>query len=235
MRAAFLGRSLNLDAHKLAVATIVVGLDEAFDLDLFENPVSIQKARRVALVPPDTLHHLQSTGRMLFLYLDPLSVDYRALDTALIDRLDAKAGPVVSELKEATETHQNAADFVVTVSQMFELPEPPVADARIARTLRAIDQTPQDFVSIEQAAEFAGISVSRFQHIFKDETGTTFRRYRLWKRMAVVARCLSDGRDLTDAAFEAGFASSSHLSASFKDMFGIRPSDLASLSVELRV
>lgn len=235
MRAAFLGESLNLEPHKVAVATLVVGLDAVFELDLFEHAVRKRHTRRVALIPPDTLHHLRSQGRMLFLYLDPIGTDYSELDLSAIERLNANAAKTTEELATAAAGFQNAKSFMAEISRVFDLPEPSRTDPRIERTLRAIDAAPQDFVSVDQAADFACMSVSRFQHIFKDVTGTTFRRYRLWKRMSLIARCLSEGSNLTEAALHAGFSSSAHLSTAFKDMFGIRPSDLASWSIELRV
>ena len=70
------------------------------------------------------------------------------------------------------------------------------------------------------------LSVSRFQHVFKAQVGTTFRRYRLWGKMHRVARSLQQGHALTRAAMDGGFASSSHLSAAFRDMFGVAPSVL---------
>jgi AraC-like DNA-binding protein len=42
-------------------------------------------------------------------------------------------------------------------------------------------------------------------------------------------RELSRGRSLTEAAYSAGFASSAHLSAAFKAMFGLAPSALVKL------
>ena len=235
MRAAFLGHGLDLDPHRLAVATVVVGLDDDFDVTTIEATGHVVTSQRIALIPPDTRHHLRTSGRMFFFYLDPLSVDCSRLDAGMMAHFNARADSIAAALCASANAETSAAEFIQAVSDLFELPKPPLADARLARTLGAIDADPVQFASIEQAAGFACMSVSRFQHVFKDATGTTFRRYRLWKRMAVVARCLSDGNDLTHAALEAGFSSSSHLSTSFREMFGIRPSDLVSLSIDLRL
>ncbi len=75
----------------------------------------------------------------------------------------------------------------------------------------------------------AGLSASRFRFLFRQAVGMPFRRYRLWKRMAIVMPALAAGDSLTMAAHGAGFASSAHLSAVFKDMFGLAPSDLVAL------
>jgi AraC-like DNA-binding protein len=75
-------------------------------------------------------------------------------------------------------------------------------------------------------AATAGVSPSRFAHRFTAATGVPFRRYRTWCRMAAVARAASAGATLTRAALDAGFASSAHLSAAFRAMFGLSPTQL---------
>jgi AraC-like DNA-binding protein len=52
--------------------------------------------------------------------------------------------------------------------------------------------------------------------------------------MALVMRRLAQGHSLTQAAHDAGFASSAHLSTTFKTMFGLTPSDLLSLRLPIR-
>ncbi|MFK7987996.1 MAG: helix-turn-helix domain-containing protein [Sandaracinaceae bacterium] len=81
----------------------------------------------------------------------------------------------------------------------------------------------------------AGLSSSRFQRLFRAHVGVPFRRFRLWQRMSVVAGALASGGTLTYAAHEAGFASSSHLSKSFRRMFGLRPRDLLRMRADHRV
>ena len=73
----------------------------------------------------------------------------------------------------------------------------------------------------------AGLSPSRFLHLFKAETGVPLRRYRIWNRMGAAIRASGEGASLTEAAHAAGFASSAHFSSAFRDMFGMMPSDLA--------
>jgi AraC-like DNA-binding protein len=65
--------------------------------------------------------------------------------------------------------------------------------------------------------------------------GVPFRRYRLWRRMAVAIGTLGQGETLTRAAHEAGFASSAHFSATFRTMFGMAPSTLLALRPAVRI
>ena len=53
--------------------------------------------------------------------------------------------------------------------------------------------------------------------------------------MAAVMRTIAAGGSLTEAAHAAGFASSAHLSSTFKRMFGLTASDLLALGVAIDV
>jgi AraC-like DNA-binding protein len=54
-----------------------------------------------------------------------------------------------------------------------------------------------------------------------EETGLPFRTYVLWLRLIRAADAHAGGLSLTEAAQDAGFADSAHLSRTFKRMFGI--------------
>jgi AraC-like DNA-binding protein len=73
---------------------------------------------------------------------------------------------------------------------------------------------PWDGAPASRLAALVGLSTFRFLHLFREHTGTSYRRYRLWLRMLRAAEALSSGHDLTGAAAGAGFASSSHFSDS---------------------
>ena len=56
--------------------------------------------------------------------------------------------------------------------------------------------------------------------LFAAHPGTTFRRYPQWGRLLHVVRGLDAGHDLTRCAADAGFASPSHLSDTFRRTLG---------------
>jgi AraC-like DNA-binding protein len=85
---------------------------------------------------------------------------------------------------------------------------------------------PQRAHRLTTLARRAGLSPSRFLHLFKAETAVPLRRYRIWNRMRAAFRACGEGASLTEAAHAAGFASSAHFSSAFRDMFGMMPSDL---------
>ncbi|MCR4940942.1 MAG: helix-turn-helix domain-containing protein [Treponemataceae bacterium] len=75
--------------------------------------------------------------------------------------------------------------------------------------------------SVSKIAEKTQISVSRLEHVFKNETGITLKQYMLMNRLRNVYRLAVNGRSLTEAALASGFNSSAHLSKTAYDMTGI--------------
>ena len=229
-RTAYIGPGLKLEPHKMAVATLVIGLADTFELNFFDDRADLSTISRIGLIPPDTLHYLKTSGPMLFLYLDPSGDDHEGLGLhEIAHRTAEKADAVASVLDRELSAPGDTFHEVCTLMGIDVLR---TVDPRIARAQQAIDDHADEIVSIEQAASVAELSVSRFQYVFRDSLGTTFRRYRIWRRMRLVALALADGSNLTDAAYAGGFSSSAHLSAAFKSMFGITPSLLVETNAD---
>jgi AraC-like DNA-binding protein len=224
-RALYVGPGLNLSPHLNVATTIAVALRRPFELRTWAKSGgwSPWYAEMVSVIPSETLHHLKSDGPMAFLYLDPLTDRRHSLSRAVLlcglERLRL-ASPQIG-LDDAFAT--------------FGLNPHRTKDARIARVVREIEQRPDAFGRVQDAASLACLSASRFRARFNAELGLSFRRYRLWRRMAAVMRTVSAGGSLTEAAHAAGFASSAHLSNTFKLMFGLTASDLVSRGVAIEV
>ncbi len=75
--------------------------------------------------------------------------------------------------------------------------------------------------SVSEIAEKTHISVSRLEHVFKDETWISLKQYMLMNRLRNVYHLAIKGISLTEAALASGFYSSSHLSKTAYDMTGI--------------
>jgi len=224
-RALYVGPGLDLSPHLNVATTIAVSLQQPFELRTWAKSGSWSpwRSELISVIPSETLHHLKSRGSMAFLYLDPLTDRRHPLSQAELlrgrERLSL-VGPRVG-LDEA---------FAA-----FGLRPQSPRDARIARVVREIERRPDTFARLQDAAALACLSPSRFRARFDAQLGLPFRRFRLWRRMAAVMRTVAAGSSLTEAAQNAGFASSAHLSSTFKRMFGLTASDLVATGVTIDV
>lgn len=225
-QAIYTGPALNLGPHSGSVACLAVGVDDVFTVDGL--------AARTALIAPRFRHHLVAcSARMLFCYLDTASARERACRS----RMTHGTGPVRhGHTEEAELIHAAGRLDTGTVPHWLNLAapmSPGTLDRRVAAAIQHLHEQPT--VSAAKLAAEVGLSASRFLHLFREHTGTSFRRYRLWARMHRVGRTIADRGDLTTAAADAGFASPSHLSDAFHTMFGLRPSALLDTGIAIHL
>lgn len=234
-RAIYIGPGLALSPHRNAVATLAIALAEAFEIRWPLTPDRSTEARMVALIPPNTLHHLMAVGPMMFIYLDALANDQAAIEGHILSRPEAPAyiATECAAIAEGRIAREIVQSLLTTLGLSDHISD--VRSPGIAAVIRAIDERPNDFRSARVAAAVAAMSESHFHREIKRATGVPFRRYRLWRRLAIAAIALKDSANLTDAAMEGGFASSAHFSATFRRMFGIKPSLLIKASAQFDV
>lgn len=79
----------------------------------------------------------------------------------------------------------------------------------------------EDKLLVDSVAKSVGLSKSRFLHVFREQMGITWRSYVLWRRLLLAIGQIRRGSNATQAAHNAGFADSAHLSRTFKTTFGL--------------
>lgn len=233
-RLMYLGPSLDLDRHSGAVSCFAVGLDEPFTVEVTGTVTA-----RSALIPARVQHQLRSPGgRMMFCYLDPGTPSERACRAAM--RRDTE--PATRHLHEeeliALGRRIDAAPGADLADRWLDLAAPrpasPVGDQLgIRNATEAVMRDPARNWRAGELAASVGWSTSAFLRGFRAETGTSFRRYRLWARMLRACQVLAEGGNLTLAAAESGFATPSHLSSTFHAVFGLTPSRLLDTGVAI--
>lgn len=239
-RALYVGPSLQLAAHRNAVAVLAVALDGRLQLaHVPDEPEQGFTTCRTALIEPNALHLLRSTGtNCAFLYLDALSSDLMAIRSACRKRGEHASfhlnveEPLVALLGAMTASDAAWDACRPALADLLQLARAR-PDRRIRAAIDAITRAPGEASNAAGLALAAGLSASRFQHLFKVETGVPFRRFRTWTRLRAALTASQAGAPLTAAAHAAGFSSSAHLSTAFKDMFGVSPSQLLALKPSL--
>jgi AraC-like DNA-binding protein len=99
-----------------------------------------------------------------------------------------------------------------------------VSDERILRAVAHIRARLDQPLTLNDVADVACLSPSRFRHLFVEQTGMALRPYVLWRRFLRAWELLTGGRSLSAAAHEAGFADAAHLTRTSRAMFGFPPS-----------
>ena len=95
-------------------------------------------------------------------------------------------------------------------------------DSRIQRAIEYLQLHHKRPVPVAEIADHCFLSESRFLHLFKEETGTTYKKTELWGRhMHALPKLTEQG--IAKTALEFGFTDHAHFTRSFKDCFGFTP------------
>ncbi len=191
-----------------------------------------------ALVPSHRQHQFEIDGtRIAHLFVEPESRAGRGLLARfgqddvqpLPNDCAARAGRV---LRDALEAGLAGPAMVAAAAQALSLLCGSATeiggelDPRLVAALAYIRTEVRNPLTLADAAAVAHLSESRFRHLFVAATGSSFRAYLLWLRINVAIESVMAGASWTEAAHEAGFADSAHLTRTHRRMFGIEPTSI---------
>jgi AraC-like DNA-binding protein len=228
-QALYAGPGLGLEPHSGSVWCLAVGIDAPLTVSVGARRI----VARSTLIPPRLTHHLVVDGRLVSCYLDPASERSRSCLRQF------------AEFHDGVGVHHDAQQALVTVpaddaaAVRWLAAAAPVAinaiDARIELVAKQIRDDPATPTPAGELAATVGLSESRFLHLFRQETGSSLRRYRMWSRLLRAGTELAAGHNLSTAAAEAGFASPSHLADRFKTTFGLSATQLLATGLTIRI
>jgi AraC-like DNA-binding protein len=179
----------------------------AYELDVGGNPLAV-------------LYLEPSAGRAET--LAPLVRDTSEVEGALVG-MSGEIAP----LRDLFERKADAREASYTLDDLLSFCSPRsrrVLDPRVARGVTHLQSCYDDQLPVAEVARRVGLSSSRFQHLFAEEIGVPFRRYRSWHRLRAAIREVAKGANFTAAAHAAGFSDQAHFSNEFRRTFGAPPS-----------
>ncbi|MFC3228964.1 helix-turn-helix transcriptional regulator [Marinibaculum pumilum] len=213
----------------------------SFGLSVAGGPI---QRRRIATVRPYVAHRVTSSSDLIsVLMIEPESVaedqlqalEARSATPAGAAEIDARIEAARAALAGTTDCSGFATD---DFDRLFlgRLLAPRRLDERIERTIRhLVHDLPAATVTAEDCAREAGLSKSRYLHLFSQETGLRFRSVRMWKRARALMPHVNGPENLTHVAMDLGYPDSTHFSHSIRRIYGLTPSSIFRGSRQLRI
>src|SRR5665811_1790490 len=104
---------------------------------------------------------------------------------------------------------------------------------------RLTDAALNDFsgskLTAADCAASVSLSPSRFLHLFKEQTGVSFRAFRAWKRARHLLHFVNEDINLAHLAQDIGYPDSTHFSHSIRRFYGLQPRAIFSGSRDLAI
>ncbi len=203
--------------------------------------------RRVAaaVFASDETHALSGSATTIQLYLDPASwpglLGHDPHDDPIRRRLVDRTRKQLQTLQHLWDDHAPLNDWKATLARITDIGRRPagapggVLDLRVTAAMARVHATPGEPPSMREAAAHAQLSPGRFGHLFTECTGLPYRRYFLWVRLITAVAAMQPATPLTAIAHDVGFADQAHLTRTFRRMFGIAPSTLATQIARIEI
>jgi len=221
--------------HAHHAVQITVKLQGVFSLETRDE----QLGGDAVAVAPDMQHALSGDGLVAHLYVDPDGQSGREVKrewfsaSPMVSIPAARLKDLPAQLRAAFEAKRRTDRSLIDLGRelLAELAPGSERDERPemrVRKMLAWAAARLDMpVSLVDAASHVRLSRGRARHLFVEQTGLPFRTYLLWLRLNRALELFSAGSSLTEAAHGAGFSDSSHLSRTFRRMFGITADSLS--------
>ncbi|MBY0560688.1 MAG: helix-turn-helix transcriptional regulator [Hyphomicrobium sp.] len=222
--------------HSHSASVLLAGLYDNFRLKLGDGGWF---SCRAAIIRAGDAYEFDAGGHPLaVLYVEPTETTAEGL-AALIQQTREEHGALIgqqSDLSLLRLIYEDAGSprwVHEAVADLIEFSKGGACrtiDVRVARAVEAMavqeshksemDAEGTRPPSVADAARSSGLSMSRFQHLFKQETGVSYRRYAAWARMRAAVSEVVAGSNFTTAAHAAGFYDQPHFAHEFRRIFG---------------
>jgi AraC-like DNA-binding protein len=223
--------------RKLGALTVYASLAKPFRICLGERG---GRTAELAVVPPYTPHRIESEDRVIgVLMIEPESIDAARLPRFLQPAAADRAG-ILRRIRDSFFDLRHgdirAGRETDELDRLFfgQTLERRALDRRIATVVDKVRRAPCEQFPAETCAQLAGLSLSRFLHLFKAEVGMTFRCFRAWKRARSFLSYVKLP-NLTEVALQIGYPDSTHFSHSIRNVYGLTPTDIRAGSRRLAI
>ncbi len=227
----YIGKNIQSDFHEHHLLAIVLSFSETFEITTkTDKPIKYE----VAIIPKDTEYKLTTSLKdwTVFIHLDPYSEIGLKLNIGEIKIHSLKRSRCIkllniskSWLDEPTISKQDIDNFLQEVVTTLTIDlTPRTIDERIHKCIKIIRQSDFESFKLKDIADQVFLSPSRLSHLFKQETGLTFKKYILHHKLVKSLKAMHNQQNLTNASNMGGFSDQPHFTKTFKKSFGIKPS-----------
>ncbi len=190
----------------------------------------VTRRGEMVVVSPYTVHSLESDfPSVICMMIEPETVmppDLAALEQRL---RGASAPAMAARIRGAYEALRIAGrrdgfttgefDTIFFGERLAARP----LDPRICSAIARICAFSSVSVTAADCAAAVHLSQSRFLHLFKEQTGVSFRAFRAWKRARHLLHYVNENINLAHLAQDIGYPDSTHFSHSIRRFYGLKP------------
>lgn len=232
-RALYIGELPATGWHRHAAPVLLVGLSGRFAVHLAHRR---SEHCRSALIDMGVEHVFDPCGeRVALLYLEPDAPEALRLRDAFRRHGRVIFDPAMPAATRGCERALQDFDFDTLLRLPYHEGSARTLDERVQRSLQPLRGPRLAPARRGEMADHIGLSPSRFNHLFREQMGVSFRDYRVWSQVRTAMLNFRPDGSLTEAALDGAFSDSAHFSRVFRETFGMTPSSVLKPLREVRV
>lgn len=229
-----MGGAVSAEEHRHHAVQVVIGLSGRFRVTLDEE----RHEADFFIIGANRPHLFDGAGgRQAILLMDPEMDAAKAVTRKLSSEKpphwpdSRRFADAVRRLDALTTGDPFCEEARMVCTDLLEIIAGPVTpsetcDERIQKARDILSNLSEKRITVGELARTVGLSESRLMHLFTREVGIPLRRYILWLKMLEALKIMMSRESFTTAAHGADFSDSAHLSRTFRDMFGMTPSQM---------
>lgn len=174
----------------------------------------------LAIIGANTVHKITAQNDVISLLL--VECNPASLQNTLADfGLELNEGIYVEIEKPDRKEFANEIIYTLSSDNM-----PLTPDERIRECLTYLNSSSSDYKEMLKVLKSkTNLSESRISHLFKEEMGTSIKKYMVWSKLKrAFERVVLGDMNMYEVSFACGFYDQAHLSKAFKQMLGLNPS-----------
>lgn len=223
----YIGKDIQTEQHLHHAITIVISFSENFNFWFEQQKISCPGV----IIQPHTLRKFNSQKKnyVAFIHIDPFSIQ----GLKLTNKIETFRQLTPLQLKNTTKVlkkwffdKKNNEELTMEVINNIICEIKTInnnkIDARVKNSIDLIRQT--ETVTLKKVADYVNLSTFRFSHLFRQETGMSFREFVLYNKLIKSLKAIYQQQNLTYSSYSGGFADQSHFTRTFYKAFGILPS-----------
>lgn len=230
----FGARRLDTETHSYPAIAVGIALDGAFKIELQGRQHEVTGMIVEAKQPHQYDARAIDSFIALYSFAHPdyarLSAyvhaqGYRCLDGTRFARFRREFASIL----DGTASCGDVRRLARRVASKIE-PEDPTGDpldGRIKAAILRLHSCLGPLPALSELARGAELSSERFRHLFKQQTGMSFRYYLRWVKANRAVWLAAARNSVTEVAVDAGFSDAAHMSRTILQTFGLSPSFFA--------
>lgn len=237
----FIGQFDHNRNHRHSAVQVTIPLSDNVQLETETDHYEITGG---ILIKPNHPHRLISETPHLLILFNPFSSKGHYWNRSFIGEISELPRETTTRLKSAAlnpgPLNSSQEAFVERMASTLDNYDCDcndylhAGDERIEKAISYINLNADRVIPLKEIASHCHLSTSRFLHLFKEETGLTYRRAQLWTRLSLAIPKMAH-QTLTEIAYLTGFSDSAHLSRTFSENLGFSPREFLNFSRFIQV